>query len=378
MKIHTMHVMVIFGTRPEAIKLAPVIVTLNRSSGKIKTTVLSTGQHRTMLDDILNEFSIVPDYDLNIMRQNQTLAEIVARGLGPIWRILRDEHPDIVITQGDTSTALAASLAAFYSRIPVGHVEAGLRTQKRYTPFPEEMNRRLISVLSNFHFAPTKSARDNLLKEGIDKKSILITGNTIVDALISISAKKEHHQNSRFKGIDFKRERIVIVTAHRRENAGRPILEICKAVNKIVGLDSNIRVIFSVHRNPKVRKTIMQVLSDRQKVLLVDPIPYSEFVCLMKKAFLIISDSGGIQEEASVIGCPMLILREATERPEVIDKGGAVLVGTDAGKITREVKRLMEDCVKYRRMSKPHRLFGDGKASIRIVKFLLDMQSKII
>jgi len=358
----------VFGTRPEAIKLAPVIIEAKRHK-EILTKVLITGQHREMLDEVLRVFRIKPDFDLNVMRPNQELSEVTSRILIGVENILKEEKPDWVIIQGDTTTVLATALACYYQKISLAHVEAGLRSFDKYQPFPEEINRRLVSHIADINFAPTKGAAENLLKEGIDKKKILITGNTVIDALLMAVGKKVR-LNKELKKVDF-RKRIILVTAHRRENFGTPLENICNAVKEISKLSDDLEIVYPLHLNPNVQETAKGVLSNAPNIKLLQPLDYLTFCYLMKKSYLILTDSGGIQEEAPSLHKPVLILRSVTERPEVVQVGAAILVGTEKEKIVKEVKNLLEDKKRYRQMAFVHNPFGDGKASRRIIGWLV-------
>jgi UDP-N-acetylglucosamine 2-epimerase (non-hydrolysing) len=362
-------IITVFGTRPEAIKLAPVIEKL-RQEGQFEVVVVVTAQHREMLDGVLQLFDITPHYDLNIMVERQNLFDVTVKSLSGLRDVLGKEKPSLLIVQGDTTTTLSAALSAFYLKIPIAHVEAGLRTFDKYHPFPEEMNRQLTSLLADFCFAPTEIARGNLQAEGVRDENIFVTGNTVIDALLSVAKKARPFTNPVLKTIDFDSNRIILVTAHRRENWGEPLRCICTAISRIVDQERNTEVIFSVHRNPLVRQTVSDALNAKERVHLVDPLSYEEFVRVMEKSYLILTDSGGIQEEAPALRKPVLVMREITERPEAIEAGTARLVGTDTDKIVAETCRLLDDSSAYASMANAVNPYGDGKASDRIVAAL--------
>jgi UDP-N-acetylglucosamine 2-epimerase (non-hydrolysing) len=357
-----MKVLCVFGTRPEAIKMAPVVAGIEASPG-IEGRVCVTAQHREMLDQVLTLFRIEPDIDLDLMTEDQTPRAVTARVLDGIDGVLDTERPDLVLVHGDTTTTMAAALAAFYRKTPVGHVEAGLRTHDRYYPFPEEMNRVLADALSTHHYAPTESARRNLVESGIDAGSIVVTGNTVIDALLSVA------DDPRTPGHGLAIEgRIVLVTAHRRENFGRPLEDICRALRGIADAFPDVHIVYPVHLNPSVQLTVRDILSDHERIHLIEPMPYGPFVRLLADATLVVTDSGGIQEEAPSLGKPVLVLRNETERPEAIDAGTVRLVGTDRERITLEVSRLLSDDDAYSRMASAVNPYGDGRAAERIVE----------
>jgi len=358
-----------FGTRPEAIKLAPVIQELARHPREFEVLVLVTAQHRRMLDQVLSVFHIQPDYDLNLMRPGQSLADVTAGVLRGVERVLQRVRPDMVIVQGDTTSALAAALAAFYQRIPVGHVEAGLRTNDKYSPYPEEMNRRLVSSLADLHFAPTRSARENLLREGVRRGRIRVTGNTIVDALKATRRSKAEWYVPELDRVS-PEQRVILVTAHRRESFGPGFVRICRALRLLVERNADVEVVYPVHLNPSVRKPVRAILGGVRRIHLIEPLEYLSFVRLMERAYLILTDSGGIQEEAPALGKPVLVMRDVTERPEAVEAGTAKLVGTDAGKIVSETERLLRSNAAYRKMARARNPFGDGRASARIARAL--------
>lgn len=359
-------VLVAMGTRPEAIKLAPVVKALR---GRVGVHVLATAQHRTLLDQVLRSFAIRPDSDLNLMRPGQSLDGLTARAVVGVGGVLDRVKPAIVVVQGDTTTAFVVALAAFYRRIPVAHVEAGLRTDDRYAPFPEEMNRRLLSSLAELHFAPTRIARSNLLAEGVPASRIRVTGNTVVDALSELVSSRGLIEPSVLRNIPAA-SRLVLVTAHRRENHGAGLAGICAGVRRIVDAHADAFVVFPVHPNPNVDSSVRLLLGKLKRVVLCEPLRYPEFVALLARAFLVLTDSGGIQEEAPALGKPTLVLRDKTERPEAVAAGAARIVGTDPGRIAREAGRLLDSPTAYSRMARVRNPFGDGRAGVRIARAL--------
>ncbi|MCP2518970.1 UDP-N-acetylglucosamine 2-epimerase (non-hydrolyzing) [Candidatus Aminicenantes bacterium AC-335-K20] len=371
-------VIVIFGTRPEAIKLAPIILKLKTISNELSTIVCVTAQHREMLDQVLNIFEIEPDYDLNIMKDNQSLFDITVEGLRKLERVLKKEKPNIILVQGDTTTTFLASLAGYYLKIKIGHVEAGLRTKDKFNPFPEEMNRRLTDCLADLYFAPTKRAKENLLKEGVDENKIFITGNTVIDALLMVVEKQKNKEIQKMLEqkfcsnyrISFDNRKIILVTGHRRESFGKELENICLGLKKIAKNNYDIQIIYPVHLNPNVQKPVRKILSNIDNIHLIEPLDYFSFVWLMNKSYLILTDSGGIQEEAPSLGKPILVMRNKTERPEGIEAGTAKLVGTDSEKIYSETMRLLENKTLYEKMAKAINPYGDGKASDRITNIL--------
>jgi UDP-N-acetylglucosamine 2-epimerase (non-hydrolysing) len=364
-------VLAVFGTRPEAIKMGPVVESLRKSPSVVVRT-LATAQHRELLDDVLRVFAIQPDHDLNVMTENQKLSDVTARCVQGIDRILDAEKPGIVVAQGDTTTVLAAALAAYYHRIPFAHVEAGLRTHDKYAPFPEELNRRLVGSLADLHFAPTPEAAENLGREGVPAGHIHVTGNTVVDAVLAISARTKVEQVLPDRVLDFSRsvKRLALVTAHRRESFGAPFESICLALSDIVNRHPDLGVIYPVHPNPNVRRAVDAHLRNRDRILLLEPVDYLEFVHLMRLATIILTDSGGVQEEAPSLGKPVLVLREKTERPEGLRAGVARLVGTDRQRIVDEASRLLESGEEYAKMVAPENPYGDGHAGARIAAIL--------
>ncbi len=364
-------ILTIFGTRPEAIKLIPVAQELQRRDDRFQAVSCVTAQHRGMLDQVLKCFNFVPDHDLDIMQSNQDLFHVTTHGLNRLKEVLLKERPDWVLVQGDTTTTFVGALAAFYLQTPVGHVEAGLRTYRRYSPFPEEINRRITTQLTHLHFAPTKKARENLLREGVADRFIRVTGNTAVDALLSVAGRKYDFKNNGLGFLDAER-RIVVVTAHRRESFGEPFLRLCQALKKIALRFPDCQIVYPVHLNPNVRTPVFNILGGMENVFLMEPLEYEPFVHLMAHSHLILTDSGGIQEEAPSLHKPVLILRETTERPEAVEAGVARLVGTDLDRIVNEAAKLLQDGDEYRRMSSEDNPFGDGRASVRIADALED------
>jgi UDP-N-acetylglucosamine 2-epimerase (non-hydrolysing) len=371
-------VLAVFGTRPEAIKMAPVIIKLRAKSKELRTIVCVTAQHRQMLDQVLDIFQIKPDYDLGIMKQNQSLFDVTVNGLKKLEDILKKEKPDIILVQGDTTTTFIASLAAYYLKIKIGHIEAGLRTKDKFNPFPEEINRRLTDCLADLYFVHTKQAKENLLKEGVDKGKVFLTGNTVIDAL-QIIVKKQNNKKiqkeieQRFfsnYGISFDNKKLILVTGHRRESFGRDFENICKGLKKIALSNHDIQIIYPVHLNPNVQNPVRKILSGMSNVHLIEPLDYFTFVWLMNRAYLILTDSGGIQEEAPSLGKPVLVMRKKTERTEGIEAGTAKLVGIDSEKIYSEAIKLLKNIRLYQKMSKAVNPYGDGKAAERIIKSL--------
>lgn len=358
------HALAVFGTRPEAVKMAPLVQTL-AADDRFRVTSAVTAQHREMLDQVLAVFELHPEHDLDLMRPNQTLPDLTARVISEVTPVLAQESPDIVLVQGDTTTVFAASLAAFYQQIPVGHVEAGLRTSDRYNPFPEEINRRLTSRLATLHFAPTDWAARNLRDEGLEDDGIFITGNTVIDALQSV-VKRQLHLPEDLAVEEFAGRRLVLVTAHRRENLGPPLEAICDALVELVHRFDDIALVYAMHRNPKVRDTVVDKLGELRRVHLIEPPDYFTFVGLMNEAALILTDSGGIQEEAPALGKPVLVLRRTTERPEGVEAGTARLVGTETGAIVDAASKLLSDPAAYGEMAQAVNPYGDGRAAERI------------
>ena len=358
-------VMAVFGTRPEAIKMAPVVLELKKFP-QTETLVAVTAQHREMLDQVLKLFDIRPDFDLNIMSEGQTLFDITSRALLGLDKVFSSAKPDVVLVHGDTTTTFAGALAAYYHQIEVGHVEAGLRTQNKFSPFPEEMNRRLTGSLADLNFAPTTTAKENLLREGVDEEKIFVTGNTVIDALYqTVRADFD------FPAFKLDGKRVILVTTHRRENLGEPMRQVYKALKSLVEEFPDVEIIFPVHKNPKVREVVNEELGGLERVCLIDPLDYEPFANLMNRATLILTDSGGVQEEAPALGKPVLVLRDTTERPEAVDAGTVKLIGTNQAKVYGAAKLLLTDAAEYRRMAEARSPYGDGHAAERIVKALL-------
>ena len=373
-------VLLVFGTRPEAIKMAPLVKAFEQEAS-IESKVCVTAQHREMLDQVLNVFEIVPEYDLNLMKPGQDLYDITANVLLGMKGILGDFKPDIVLVHGDTTTTSATSLAAFYQKIKVGHVEAGLRTKDIYSPWPEEANRQITGILASYHFAPTTTSRGNLLREGKDEADILVTGNTVIDALFLALNKIENNKelksdiikniNTQYKLDDTKR--LILVTGHRRENFGQGFINICEALKTLAINNPDIDIVYPVHLNPNVQKPVNKLLSSVSNVHLIAPLQYEAFLYLMSKSYFIITDSGGVQEEAPSLGKPVLVMRDTTERPEALDAGTVKLVGTNSGMIIKEAQMLLDDKLEYEKMSKAHNPYGDGKACEKIVEFIKEI-----
>ncbi|MDO8963524.1 MAG: UDP-N-acetylglucosamine 2-epimerase (non-hydrolyzing) [Coriobacteriia bacterium] len=365
-------VLVVFGTRPEAIKMAPVVARLRERPADFDVLTVATAQHREMLDRVLELFAIVPDFDLDVMVPKQTLSEVTARVIERMSPVVAQARPDVMLVQGDTTTTFASALAAFYQGVPVGHVEAGLRTGRLDQPFPEEANRRLTSVLTRWHFPPTELAKSRLLAEGVDPGHVHVTGNTVVDALLEASAMPYDFPAGPLADALASGNRIVLLTAHRRENWGEPMRHICRAARRLVEAFDDVTVLFAVHRNPQVREVAEAELAGVPRVLLLDPVDYLPFVKVMQAATLILSDSGGIQEEAPSLAKPVLVLREVTERPEAMDAGMVRLVGTDEDRIVAEASRLLSDPAAYADMATRANPFGDGQAARRIADILAE------
>jgi UDP-N-acetylglucosamine 2-epimerase (non-hydrolysing) len=365
-------VLSVFGTRPEAIKMAPVCQELRKHPEKIESWVCVTGQHREMLDQVLRLFNIQPDYDFNVMRPNQDLSRLTSHMINKINALVRKLKPDWIFVQGDTTTVLVASLVAFYHKVNVAHVEAGLRTGDKHSPFPEEINRRVADLLSDLYFASTEKAKQHLLMEGVPAEAIVVTGNTVIDALLQVSVKPYDWSSSPLAGLPGNKK-IILVTAHRREHFGTPFKNLCRAL-QVLARDNheNVHIVYPVHLNPNVQKPVQECLSGYSNISLIKPLEYYDLIHLMKKSYLILTDSGGIQEEAPSLGKPVLILRDATERPETIEAGNALLVGTDTAKIIKEASRLLNIKADYEKMAKVNHLYGDGLAAKRIVDTLLE------
>lgn len=360
-------VMTIFGTRPEAIKMAPLVKEL-KSREEIECIVCVTAQHRQMLDQVLSTFDIKPDYDLNIMQQGQTLSDITGKALKGLEQVIQEVKPNIVLVHGDTTTTFAGALAAYYCQTDIGHVEAGLRTWNKYSPYPEEMNRQMVGVLADMHFAPTEKSKNSLIEEGKNPQNIYVTGNTAIDALKTTI--KSDYKNDIFDWVG--NNKLILVTAHRRENLGEPMRGMFKAIKRIIDEYSDVRAVYPVHLNPKVREIAHEVFGDDSKIKLIDPLEVIDFHNFLNKSYLILTDSGGIQEEAPSLGKPVLVLRETTERPEGIEAGTLKLAGTDENKIYDLIKELLDDKEEYQRMSKASNPYGDGHASERIVNAIIE------
>ena len=360
-------VMTIFGTRPEAIKMAPLVKEL-KSRKEIECIVCVTAQHRQMLDQVLEVFEITPDYDLNIMKQGQTLSDITSKTLIGLQEIILKEKPNIVLVHGDTTTTFAGALAAFYSQTDIGHVEAGLRTWDKYSPYPEEMNRQMVGVLADIHFAPTENSKKSLVNEGKKVENIFVTGNTAIDALST--TVKENYSNEIFNWLG--NSKLILLTAHRRENLGEPMRHMFKAIKRIVQEFPDVKVVYPIHLNPKVREVADEILTGNERIKLIEPLEVIDFHNFIAKSHIILTDSGGIQEEAPSLGKPVLVLRDTTERPEGIEAGTLKLVGTDENKIYNETKKLLTDINEYEKMSKASNPYGDGNASKRIVDAIIN------
>lgn len=367
--------LIIFGTRPEAIKMAPLIHEFKKNSDLFSTKICLTAQHREMLDQVMDFFELKADYDLNLMRPSQTLSELTSNILIELKPILEEFQPDFVYVHGDTTTTMASALAAFYSGVKVCHVEAGLRTHNLRSPFPEEMNRQVTGIIADYNFAPTKDSEQNLLDEGKPKESIFVTGNTVIDALLFGIERVnmdgfEDHEIEELKKIIDSEKKIILVTGHRRENHGEGFIRICEALKQIAEEHPEVQIIYPVHLNPKVKEPVYRLLSNTENILLISPLAYPAFIWLMSKSYLLITDSGGVQEEAPSLGKPVLVMRDTTERPEAVAAGTVILVGTDKEKIVTETNRLLNNESDYHQMTRIHNPYGDGKASNRIVEFI--------
>ena len=371
-------ILLVFGTRPEAIKMAPLVKALQKDTEHFETRVCVTAQHRQMLDQVLEVFGITPEYDLNIMAPNKDLYDITAKVLLGLREVLKDFRPDTVLVHGDTTTSMAASLAAFYMQIPVGHVEAGLRTYNMLSPWPEEMNRQVTDRICTYYFAPTEQSRANLLQENIDAKKIFITGNTVIDALLmavdiistTAGVKEKMAKELQEKGYMVGDREYILVTGHRRENFGDGFLHICKAIKELAALHPEMDIVYPVHLNPNVQKPVYELLSGLSNVYLISPLDYLPFIYAMQHSTLLLTDSGGVQEEAPSLGKPVLVMRDTTERPEAVEAGTVKLVGTDAEAIVSNVTALLQDKEMYKRMSETHNPYGDGQACERIIAAL--------
>ena len=365
-----MKVMTVFGTRPEAIKMAPIVKAMEKEE-RIESIVCVTAQHRQMLDQVLNIFDIKPDFDLNIFKPGQTLTEITTKALEGLEKVIIENKPDLLLVQGDTTTVFAGALAAFYQKVKIGHVEAGLRSGNLYSPYPEEANRKLTGILTDFHFAPTEKSRENLLKEGYPDEKIFITGNTVIDALFHVVKDEYIFNDELLDGIDFENKKVILMTSHRRENIGKPMENIFTSIKRIVEDYEDVEVVFPIHLNPKVRDIAYKVFDNHPRIHLVEPLDYEPFTNLMAKSYLVVTDSGGLQEEAPSLGKPVLVVREETERPEGILAGTAKLVGTNEEKIYREINTLLNVKEEYLKMANAVNPYGDGKAAEKIVDIIL-------
>lgn len=369
-----MKILCVFGTRPEAIKMAPLILQLQQNVN-FDTKVCVTGQHRQMLDQVLNLFALKPDFDLNLMKSQQTLSDVTSGVLNGLEQVFIKWMPDLILVHGDTATTFAASLAAYYNKIKVGHVEAGLRTGDLYSPWPEEANRRLTGVLANYHFAPTQSSYNNLIKENIDPLHITVTGNTVIDALLQVNNKIVNDEKlvakykDQFRFLD-SNKKLILITGHRRENFGQGFLNICSALVRVAKKHPNVQIVYPVHLNPNVQKPVNELLSGIDNIFLIPPQDYLPFIYLMNRSYLILTDSGGVQEEAPSLGKPVLVMRDTTERPEAVEAGTVRLVGTDIERIVTCVGELLEDNQIYTKMAEAHNPYGDGTACQKIIDFL--------
>lgn len=370
-------ILLVFGTRPEAIKMAPLVKAFQREDF-FETKVCVTAQHREMLDQVLEFFEIKPDFDLDLMRPNQNLYTLTADIIVGLKEVLENFKPDFIFVHGDTTTTMAGSIAGFYSGAKVCHIEAGLRTFDKYSPFPEEINRQVTGRIAEFHFAPTQRSKQNLLEEGVKEDTILVTGNTVIDALLDSSERVKNIKNTEIeylKDIVEKNRKLILVTGHRRENHGQGFINICEALKEIATINPNVQIIYPVHLNPNVKEPVYKILSGIDNIKLIDPLTYPAFVWLMNHAYLIITDSGGVQEEAPSLGKPVLVMRNTTERPEAVDAGTVIVVGTDKEKIVSICQDLLSDKAKYTQMSALHNPYGDGKACDRVVEFIHNLKN---
>lgn len=364
-------IMVVFGTRPDAIKMLPLALEL-RKHEEFDVKICATAQHREMLDQVLNIFNVKPDFDLNIMSENQTLEGISGKILVELKKVLNENPQDLVLVHGDTTTGVMSALEAFYNKIPVGHVEAGLRSYDIYSPFPEEMNRKIIGTIATYHFAPTDKNVQNLIDDGVKSKNIIKTGNTVIDVLDYTIEKNYKFETDILNTIDFVNNRVILLTAHRRENLGEPLNNICDAMNEITNKYHDVKIIYPVHLNPKVREVVFNKLSNNENIYLIDPLDVKELHNLMNKCYFVATDSGGIQEEAPALGRPVLVLRTETERPEAVEAGTVELIGVEKENIIKNVRELLDNKEKYDKMSKAVNPYGDGNASKYIAKYLLE------
>ena len=363
--------MTVFGTRPEAIKMCPLVLEMGKYPDYIESIVAVTAQHREMLDQVLELFNIKPDYDLNIMASGQTLYDITTKALNGLKEVIEEAKPDMVLVHGDTTTTFAGALAAFYAQVPVGHVEAGLRTGNKYSPYPEEMNRKLTGSIADMHFAPTSTSKANLLKENVNPETILVTGNTVIDALETTVKADYEFADTEFNKIFARGNRLILMTTHRRENLGEPMRNVYKALRKVLETHADVEAIFPVHKNPKVREIVQEELGGLDRVHLIEPMDYEPFANLMGKVDIVLTDSGGIQEEAPALGKPVLVLRDTTERPEAVDAGTVKLIGTEYEDVLRETNLLLDDAEHYKKMAEATNPYGDGKACERIIRAIL-------
>lgn len=364
-------VMTVFGTRPEAIKMCPLVLEMRKHPDEIEPLVAVTAQHREMLDQVLHLFGITPDYDLNIMSAGQTLYDVTEKALRGLQKVLEEAKPDLVLVHGDTTTTFAGALAAFYAQIPVGHVEAGLRTGNKYSPFPEEMNRKLTGALADYHFAPTATSKANLLRENVPEAKIVVTGNTVIDALKTTVKKDYRFDDDTLHEVLDSGKRLILMTTHRRENLGEPMRHVYKALCEVLRTHPGVEAIFPVHKNPKVRQIVDEELGHLPQVHLIEPLDYEPFANLMARVDIVLTDSGGIQEEAPALGKPVLVLRDTTERPEAVSAGTVKLIGTAYEDVLRETNLLLDDAVHYRSMAEAVNPYGDGEACARIVNRIL-------
>ena len=364
-------VMTIFGTRPEAIKMAPLILEMQKNP-QFECVICCTGQHKEMLAQVLHTFQLEPDFNLQIMKQSQTLADISSAVIAGADKIIRHVQPDLVMVHGDTSTTLAGGLAAFYNKVPVAHIEAGLRSFDLYSPYPEEMNRRLTGVMADLHFAPTKRNEQNLLRENVSPQSIFITGNTVIDALRTTVQDSYVFQDAALRGLDWAHQRVIVMTAHRRENLGQPLRNICEAVREIADRFSDVAVVYPVHLNPAVREVAFEILGGHDRIHLIDPVSADELHNAIKRSYMVMTDSGGLQEEAPSLGKPVLVLRTETERPEAVEAGTVKIAGVEKADIIQLASELLEDRDAYQQMARAVNPYGDGHASQRIVQVILD------
>lgn len=363
--------MTVFGTRPEAIKMCPLVLEMRKYPEYIQPIVAVTAQHREMLDQVLDLFGIKPDYDLNIMTAGQTLYDVTTRALMGLKDVMEEAKPDMVLVHGDTTTTFAGALAAFYAQIPVGHVEAGLRTGNKYSPYPEEMNRKLTGSIADMHFSPTSTSKGNLLRENVDEKNILVTGNTVIDALQTTVREDYKFEDAELNKVFASGNRLILMTTHRRENLGEPMRHVYRALKSILETHSDVEAIFPVHKNPKVREIVREELGALDRVHLIEPMDYEPFANLMAKVDIVLTDSGGIQEEAPALGKPVLVLRDTTERPEAVEAGTVKLVGTAYEDVLHETNLLLDDAEHYRSMAEAANPYGDGRACERIIKAIL-------